>query len=160
MSAGWGLATAAVLVVGVLLWFGFQNGTGYPLDQAQQWISRAKTGGHAEEMISYLNEAELILQDFKGNPAWWYPTSRTSFDLIKRDLGGNIERLHEMKKLNRTDDAYNQGLDDVRGKLAVLSDQLRDTTDVLWYQTPSNIGLAVILLILGFIFLIFALAES
>jgi len=106
----------------------------YPITIANGYFDRAVASGFAEGMIEYSRKALALLEPYKGNPAWIFPTPRTDFDLIKRDIETCIARLEELSKLPRETDAYQQGLDDVRGKIEVIKENLRVAG--LWVMIP------------------------
>jgi len=118
---------------------GFLNyyDTIYTLDRANAWLNRAETAGFAEEMIDYIKKA-LPLIPKSGNPVWIFPTDRTDFTLINKDLESIISRAEILKSLPRNSDAYQQGMDDLRDKLRTLQAQISEASPYL-FVSPLNI---------------------
>ncbi|HLC39256.1 MAG TPA: hypothetical protein VJJ76_00040 [archaeon] len=151
-------AVLAVVVVifGIIGGYAFYASTIYPLDQGVAWISRAQTAGHATEMIENIQNAQQLLQNKHGNPAWWFPTSLTDWDRINNDLSSQKARLQEINSLRESNpDAYQQGLDDVRGKLRVTYEQMESTISWEWIS-PIIIFLYAVVIILAVV--LFAIA--
>jgi len=132
-----GVIVLVILAV-ILPYIHYRNNV-YPLDLAHGYLSRASAAGNAGEMIEYCQEALDLLSPYTGNPKWWFPTPHTDFDYIKRDLTTCIERLRVLNDLSPESDAYQQGLDDVRGKLRVLADNVNDASLWVFISLPNVI---------------------
>ncbi|MEM4311523.1 MAG: hypothetical protein QXX95_03965 [Nitrososphaerales archaeon] len=139
------IAFLTLFALGIILGFLGYYDTIYALDRANAWLNRAETAGFAEEMITYINKA-LPLIPKSGNPVWIFPTSRTDFELINRDLQDILNRAEIIKNLAKNSDAYQQGMDDLRDKLKTMQSQIGEAATFL-YLSPLNI-------ILGFAWLI------
>jgi len=124
----------------------------YPLDVAIGFISRAQATGYAESSIRYLQEAIPLIPD-KGNPVWIFPTSRTDFSLIHEDLELIQDRLEIVAKLSRDSPAYSQALNDIRGRLEVIINNLGEAMPYVFFS-PVNSAILLIwffLLPIGYI---------
>jgi hypothetical protein len=67
-------------------WFVHYGNTAYDIDQAQDWVWRARATNDLLDMAKYLNESLVLLEPFDGNPNWWYPRPDTDFELIKTNI--------------------------------------------------------------------------
>jgi hypothetical protein len=114
----------------------------YPLDVAMGFISRAQAAGYAESMIRYLREAVPHLPN-SGNPVWIFPTPRTDFNLIHGDLKSILDRLEIVANLGRDTSAYSQSLNDIRGKLGVIVNNLGEAMPYVMLS-PVNSALLLI----------------
>ncbi len=117
----------------------------YPLEQAAGFLNRAQSAGYAEDMASYAVQA-LSLIPHQGNPVWIFPTQRTDFTLIRNDITSIIERLRIVAKVPRENAAYAQTLSDLRGKIAVLIDQLYEAMLYMIFKPINIIAASVYLL--------------
>jgi hypothetical protein len=112
----------------------------YRADQAIGLLSRAETAGFAEDMIAYIGQARDFIPD-SGNPVWWFPTRRTDFALIQMDLESILERARLISTLPRDSEAYQQGMDDIRGKLRTVQDQIGEAAPYM-LATPLSLTLS------------------
>lgn len=111
----------------------------YPLRIAFGYLDRAVASGFADEMIKYAKKALERLEPYSVNPVWIFPSPSTEFNLIKENLRECIERLEVLKGLPRESDAYQQGLDDVRGKLKVIQGNIEDCSWWVFISLPNFI---------------------
>ncbi|MEM4383928.1 MAG: hypothetical protein QXU44_07730 [Candidatus Caldarchaeum sp.] len=114
----------------------------YPLDIAMGYLSRAQSAGYAEDMANYMKQA-LPYMPKEGNPVWIFPTTRTDFTLINKDLNTLIERLATVASLPRESSAYAQALNDIRESLSMIVDNVGEAMP---YAMLSPINLALLLL--------------
>ncbi|MBI2625218.1 MAG: hypothetical protein HYW70_02715 [Candidatus Nealsonbacteria bacterium] len=142
MSIGKAFVAVAVFiaVLGIIIVWNNYNVNVYPLKQGVAWIDRAKVGGSANEMIEYGQKAQEIFKYERGNPAWWYATDTTNWDLIKKDLASNIKNLEKISELSSSDEAYQQGMDVAKDKFSRLKEQADSAAD--W---TFNSGLNVVI---------------
>lgn len=128
------LAAAAIAVIiaagASSLYLAYYNSF-YTIDRANALFSRAETAGFAEDMIAYLRRGENLLPK-SGNPVWWFPTDRTDFSEINKDLNQIIERATILETLPRTSSAYQQGMDDLRGKIRALEVQVGEASGYMF----------------------------
>ncbi|BAJ50960.1 hypothetical protein CSUB_C1108 [Candidatus Caldarchaeum subterraneum] len=114
----------------------------YPLDIAVGYISRAQSAGYAEDMVSYVKQA-LQYMPQEGNPVWIFPTTRTDFNLINKDLNTIVGRLSTVATLPRESSAYSQALNDIRERLSVIVENVGEAMPYIMFS-PTN--LTIILL--------------
>jgi len=136
---------------------GYLN-TIYPLDRANALMSRAQTTGFADQMISYVEEARMLLPK-EGNPVWILPTKRTDFGLIQADLQSILDRAQILRRMDRASDAYQQGMDDLKDKLAVVESQVRDAAPFL-FASSQNTLLGVVWLLAESFLVIYLIRAS
>lgn len=107
------------------------------MDRGKAFLSRAETAPFADGMAdSILAGAELI--PLTGNPVWWFPTARTDFASIHDDLDGIVERALIINELPKDADAYQQGMDDLRGKLKTVQEQLGEAS-AFFFVNPISL---------------------
>lgn len=111
---------------GILTYAHYFN-TWYSIDRGRAHLSRAETSPFADGMAASISEA-IKLIPLNGNPVWWFPTVRTDFELIQQDLDGIIERTTILTSMPKDRDAYQQGMDDLRGKLKTVQEQLGEAS--------------------------------
>lgn len=117
----------------------------YKMDRAIALLSRAETAGFAEEFIVYVEAARALLPK-EGNPVWIFPTSSTDFTLIQQDVESILGRARILTSLPKNSDGYQQGMDDLRGKVRVLQAQIGQAAPFM-YASPLNLALAALWLL-------------
>ena len=127
---GFALIVAALLVGNTLLYNAYYNSF-YAIDRANAFFSRAETAGFAEDMIAYLQRGRELLPT-SGNPVWWFPTDKTNFSEVQRDIDGIIARARLLVGLPRESGAYQQGMDDLRGKIRTLESQVGEASGFMF----------------------------
>lgn len=140
-----GYAALAMIVLAVLSSYMSYASTIYRADRAIAWLSRAETAGFAEEMIADIQEAKELIPG-SGNPVWWFPTQRTDFALIQSDMDSIIARAQIIQTLPRDSTAYQQGMDDLRGKLRTLEEQVGDAAPFM-FASPLSLALSAVWMI-------------
>ena len=121
------LMLIVLTVLGGIVTYAHYFNTWYAIDRGRAHLSRAETSAFADGMAASISDAiELIPQT--GNPVWWFPTVRTDFERIQEDLDGIIERTTILEAMPRDRDAYQQGMDDLRGKLKTVQEQLGEAS--------------------------------
>jgi hypothetical protein len=148
------LAVAAIAIVvaaGAASMYSAYYNSFYAIDRANALFSRGETAGFAEDMINYLQRGRQLLPK-SGNPVWWFPTDRTNFGEINNDLDQIIARATILEGLPRNSSAYQQGMDDLRGKIRTLELQVGEASGYMfvsaWNTTFSLVWLAVFGIIL------------
>ena len=125
-----------LLVGGTLLYIAYYNSF-YAIDRANALFSRAETAGFAEDMIDYMQRGRVLLPK-SGNPVWWFPTDKTDFGEIQRDIDSIIARANIIESMLRNSPAYQQGMDDLRGKIRALELQVAEASGYM-FVSGTNI---------------------
>jgi len=148
------IGVATVLIVGAALLYSAYYNTFYAIDRANALFSRAETAGFAEDMIAYLERGRQLLPK-SGNPVWWFPTDKTDFAEIQKDIDGIIARAKLLESLPRDSTAYQQGMDDLRGKIRALELQVAEASGYMfvsgWNIVISAIWLTAFTIVLFFL---------
>lgn len=146
------LTIIIVIVVGGSLLYAAYYNSFYRMDRANALFSRAETAGFAEDMIAYLQRGRQLLPK-SGNPVWWFATDKTDFSEIQKDIDGIIARATLIEALPRDSAAYQQGMDDLRGKIRALELQVADASGYMfvsgWNLVVSLVWLALFAIILS-----------
>ncbi len=129
-----------ILVVGGTLFYSAYYNSFYAIDRANALFSRAETGGFAEDMIAYLQRGRVLLPK-SGNPVWWFPTDKTNFSEIQKDIDSIIARAIILENMPRNSSAYQQGMDDLRGKIRALELQVAEASGYM-FVSGWNVVLA------------------
>ena len=132
----------AVAMIGLSIVSTYVNysSTIYAADRAVGWFSRAEAAAFAEDMIGYIREGRKLLPA-SGNPVWWFPTQRTDFALMQRDIDSLVQRAEIISTLPRSSTAYQQGMDDLRGKIHAMEAQIGDAAPFM-FAPPISIVLS------------------
>ena len=142
---------ASILIIGTALLYSAYYNSFYAIDRANALFSRAETAGFAEDMIAYLQRGRQLLPK-SGNPVWWFPTDKTDFSEIQKDTDGIIARATIIESLPRNSSAYQQGMDDLRGKIRAMELQVAEASGYLfvsgWNFVISIIWLTLFAIIL------------
>ena len=138
------LGLAIVSVTGVILLYTAYYNTFYAIDRANALFSRAETAGFAEGMVGYLQRGRELLPR-SGNPVWWFPTDKTNFTAVQKDIDGIIARATLLEDLPRNSSAYQQGMDDLRGKIRTLELQVAEASGYM-FVSGWNVAISVIFL--------------
>lgn len=147
-----GIAGLAIVIVvgGVLLYSAYYNSF-YAIDRANALFSRAETAGFAEDMMTYLQRGRQLLPK-SGNPVWWFPTDKTDFSEIQKDIDSIIGRATLLESLPRNSPAYQQGMDDLRGKVKALELQIAEASGYMFVSGWNVLISAIWLLMFTLIF--------
>ena len=131
------LGIVIILIVGcALLYIAYYNSF-YAIDRANALFSRAETAGFAEEMVDYMQRGRVLLPK-SGNPVWWFPTDKTDFGEIQKDIDSILARANIVESLPRNSPAYQQGMDDLRGKIRALELQVAEASGYM-FVSGTNI---------------------
>ena len=117
----------------------------YAIDRANALFSRAETAGFAEDMVSYMQRGRRLLPK-SGNPVWWFPTDKTDFSEIQKDIDTIIARATLLESLPKDSPAYQQGMDDLRGKVKALELQIAEASGYM-FVSAWNVAISVIWLL-------------
>ena len=147
---------ASILIIGTALLYSAYYNSFYAIDRGNALLSRAETAGFAEDMIAYLQRGRQLFPK-TGNPVWWFPTDKTDFSEIQKDIDGIIARATILENLPRNSSAYQQGMDDLRGKTRALELQVAEASGYL-FVSGWNIVISIIWLTL-FAVILFILRQ-
>jgi hypothetical protein len=105
----------------------------YQVDQAQQWLWRARATNDLYDMEFYLNKTYQGLIPFTGNPCWIFPKPDTDFDQIKMNIQECAASAHAVR-LNTTVGSfgYQQAVSNLQETLSEIADHLSSASD--WLQ--------------------------
>ncbi|MDW8043294.1 MAG: glycosyltransferase [Nitrososphaerota archaeon] len=119
--------------------------TYYRLDIANAYIVRAASSSSAEEIVDYMERALEILPR-EGNPVWIFPTPRTDFGLITKDLMGLKGLALALSRENVDSSAYQQGLDQLKDSLLRIREQIAEAAP-FYFVSPLSLLLFLLWLI-------------
>ena len=127
----------------------------YPVKQAIEWNWRARATNNLLDMSTNLNRSLVLLEPFRGNPVWWFPTPDTDFDQIKL----NIQETRNTAVVVASTEAigsfgYQQAVQNLQETIIEINEHL-DLT-LWWFKwTPAAaLLLGIFALLSGFGFLI------
>jgi hypothetical protein len=126
--------------VGMAL-YGYQQAI-YPVDSALGYLARAESAQTPEQVADFVRAAKRELPD-SGNPVWSFPTAKTDFALIQRNLDDMLARANSISSLEPYSTEYNTGLYDIHASLKTMQDDLVDATPYL-YVSFTNIMLSAV----------------
>jgi len=144
-------AVGLIIVIGMALLYSAYYNSFYRIDRANALFSRAETAGFAEDMIAYLKRGRDLLPK-SGNPVWWFPTDKTDFAEIQKDIDGIIARARLLESLPRDSAAYQQGMDDLRGKIRALELQVAEASGYMFVSGWNVVISAIWLTIFAIVF--------
>ncbi len=136
-----------IILAGAALLYSAYYNSFYAIDRANALFSRAETAGFAEDMIAYMQRGRALLPK-SGNPVWWFPTDKTDFSEIQRDIDGITARATLLEGLPRNSSAYQQGMDDLRGKIRALELQVAEASGYMFVSGWNAVVAAFWLVIL------------
>jgi len=110
-------------MVGAVLVYNHYLESYYSIDSAKAFLSRAETAPTPDLMADALQKSRVLVPK-SGNPVWWFPTTRTDFGLVQDDMAGLIDLARVIGALSREQEAYQVGMDTLRGKIRTLGEQL------------------------------------
>jgi hypothetical protein len=145
-----GICLLLVVLAGALLLYSAYYNSFYAVDRANALFSRAETAGFAEDMVAYLQRGRVLLPK-SGNPVWWFPTDKTDFTEVQKDLDGIIARAKILESLPRNGSAYQQGMDDLRGKIRALELQVAEASGYMFVSGYNVVVSAFWLVIIAIV---------
>ena len=95
----------------------------YEVNQARDWLDRARATNDLKDMAKYVDESLTILLPFHGNPKWWFPTPDTDFDLIKDNMREVIRNCEASSGI-QDDFAYQQAVHNLQDTLVQIKDHV------------------------------------
>ncbi|HJS67916.1 MAG TPA: hypothetical protein VJ730_00715 [Nitrososphaera sp.] len=135
-----GVVSLMIFGVGMAL-YGYQQAI-YPVDSALGYLTRAESAQTPEELANFVKAAKRELPD-SGNPMWLFPTAKTDFALIQRNLDDMVARANSISSLEPYSTEYNTGMFDIHMSLKAMQEDLVDATPYL-YVSFTNIMLSVV----------------
>ncbi len=135
-----GVMALMVFGVGMAL-YGYQQAI-YPVDSALGYLARAESAQTPEQLADFVRAAKRELPD-SGNPVWSFPTAKTDFALIQRNLDDMLARANSISSLEPYSTEYNTGLYDIHASLRTMQENLVDATPYL-YVSFTNIMLSAV----------------
>lgn len=135
-----GVLALMVFGVGMAL-YGYQQAI-YPVDSALGYLARAESAQTPEQLADFVRAAKRELPD-SGNPVWSFPTAKTDFALIQRNLDDMLARANSISSLEPYSTEYNTGLYDIHASLRTMQENLVDATPYL-YVSFTNIMLSAV----------------
>jgi hypothetical protein len=128
---------ATLIIFGVsMALYGYQQAI-YPVDKANAFLNRAESAQTPEDLASYVRAAKRELPE-SGNPVWGFPTARTDFGLIQRNLDDMLARANSISSLEPYSTEYNTGMADMHATLKAIQEDLLEATPFL-YVSVNNI---------------------
>ncbi|MFQ5920450.1 MAG: cellulose synthase family protein [Nitrososphaerales archaeon] len=138
------------LVFGVTMAYIGYSTTVYPLDKARGYLNVAITSASPQEMLDYLASVKPLIPG-EGNPVWAFPTAKTDFGIMQKNVDGMMDRLRTLSMVPRDSEEFNTGLLDVRGQMATMEEHILDAQPYVYVSFQnvvlSAIWIAVIMLI-------------
>ena len=140
-------------VIGAALFYSAYYNSFYAIDRANALFSRAETAGFAGDMIDYIQRGRVLLPR-SGNPVWWFPTDKTNFGEIQKDIDGIIARARILQAMPTNSSAYQQGMDDLRGKIKAMELQIAEASGYMfvsgWNLVVSLIWVAALAIFVSY----------
>jgi hypothetical protein len=126
--------------VGMAL-YGYQQAI-YPIDSALGYLARAESAQTPEQLADFVRAAKRELPE-SGNPVWSFPTAKTDFALMQRNLDDMLARANSISSLEPYSTEYNTGLYDIHASLRTMQENLVDATPYL-YVSFTNMMLSAV----------------
>lgn len=140
-----GILLLLFVIVGGIAVYNHYLQSYYTLDSAKAFLSRAESAPTPDQMADAIQRSRELIPK-SGNPVWWFPTTRTEFVLIHRDLDGLIELARLLGTLPREQEAYQVGMDTIRGKIRTLGEQLGEAAGY-YFLSPLSMVLGALWLL-------------
>lgn len=133
-------AITLYIVVGLIfpigVYFTNYNDNVYDADIAKEWLWRARSTNSLDDMEVYLEKSLNGLEQYSGNPCWWYPKPDTNYDMIKLNIQETINNCNEWKEtLTGYDFAYQQAVSNLQETIIEIAEHLDIANG--WLCTPS-----------------------
>lgn len=133
------------VVVGAVAVYNHYFQSYYAVDSAKAFLSRAESAPTPDQMADAIQRSRELIPK-TGNPVWWFPTTRTDFALIHRDLDGLIDLARLLGTLPREQEAYQTGMETLRGKIRTLGEQLGEAAGY-YFLSPLSVVLGALWLL-------------
>jgi len=135
-----GVMALMVFGLGMAL-YGYQQAI-YPVDSALGYLARAESAQTPEQLADFVRAAKRQMPE-SGNPVWSFPTAKTDFALIQRNLDDMLARANSISSLEPYSTEYNTGMYDMHVTLKTMQEDLVDATPYL-YVSFTNIMLSTV----------------
>ena len=136
------IGVIALIAFGVgMALYGYQQAI-YPVDSANGYLARAESAQTPEALAEFVRAAKRELPP-SGNPVWAFPTARTDFGLIQRNLDDILARANSISSLEPYSTEYNTGMYDIHASIEDIEKHLVDATPYL-YVSFTNIMLSAV----------------
>ena len=135
-----GVMALMVFGLGMAL-YGYQQAI-YPVDSALGYLARAESAQTPEQLADFVRAAKRQMPE-SGNPVWSFPTAKTDFALIQRNLDDMLARANSISSLEPYSTEYNTGMYDMHVTLKTMQEDLVDATPYL-YVSFTNIMLSAV----------------
>ena len=136
------MGVLALIVFGAgMAYYGYETAI-YPIDSALGYLARAETSQTPEDLASYVVKAQRLLPEI-GNPVWSFPTARTDFILIQRELNNIVSRANSISSMDRYSTEYNTGMEDMHASLKAMQEDLVEAMPYL-YVSFTNIIVSIV----------------
>ena len=145
-----GITYVVLIVVSAFQMVTFHNQNVYPADQAKEWLWRARATNDLADMAKYLGKAELLLQSYRGNPIWIFPTPDTDYDLIRGNIREVIANCEAWGGGSQKDFAYQQAVHNLQETIVEIAEHLSLANGMIGanpYINPAGFFLLVCWLI-------------
>jgi hypothetical protein len=130
----------AFLVMGAgIAYYGYQTNL-YPVNKAIGFAARAQTAQTPEQLADYIKLAKAVTPE-KGNPVWLFPTARTDFTLIQKNLDEIKQRAESTSAMFPHTEEYNMALRDMHKSSKAISLNLTEAVPYM-YISVTNIVVA------------------
>ena len=130
------LGVSVVLLIVQMNWF-IASQT-YTESCARQWLYRARATNDLQDMATYLGNAEVMLKDYHGNPAWLYPRPDTDWDLIRQNINETAMNARKWSLANITDMAYQQAVHNLQETISQIADHINAADTAMWFSPVIN----------------------
>ncbi|MCS7137284.1 MAG: glycosyltransferase [Candidatus Caldarchaeum sp.] len=134
------LLITAIIAAGLITAVSGYYQTYYRLDYASGYLARGASSSDAGEIAGYIEKALEILPE-TGNPVWIFPTPRTDFSLITKDLQGLLTTASSLTKIQSDSPTYQQGLDQLKDSLKTIREQVSEAAP-FYLISPLSLILA------------------
>jgi cellulose synthase/poly-beta-1,6-N-acetylglucosamine synthase-like glycosyltransferase len=139
------------LIFGVTMAYVGYSSTVYPLDKARGYLEVAMASSSPEEMLDYMGNVKPLIPR-EGNPVWIFPTAKTDFGLMQKNVAGMMDRLRIVSTLPRDSAEFNTGMGDIRGGMQALNDNILEATPYVYVSFQNVIMSAIWIGVLMLIF--------
>ncbi|MFQ5941354.1 MAG: hypothetical protein ACE5KA_06630 [Nitrososphaerales archaeon] len=144
-----------LLIFGVTMAYIGYSQTVYPLEKAKGYLQRSISSPSPETMLDYLASTKPLIPT-EGNPVWAFPTAKTDFGLMQKDIDMMMDRLRTLSTVPRDSESFNTGLLDVRTEMIALEKHIMEAQPYV-YVSFQNVVLSSIWI--GVLMMIFTLMK-
>lgn len=111
----------------------------YPVDIARGWVDQADSTSNLSAMADHLARALSVLEPYRGNPAWVFPTPTTDFGAIKENIRETIALARSVAEQEGASSfAYQQAVNNLQDNvLENLKKRLADAGSWLFFSPEA-----------------------